>query len=225
MGVWGVTGSTRLQNLAVRSFVIKSTPSRNKFMSILNRMGMQIANAAVRASFKARCPTSTQKDGVKSHYLSINKFAGVCVLLLCRLQLLSRPRVFTVLDLNQVHAPLVYIQLVGLPHAQNSEESVKCAHKFVTTRDAIGNKNIPHSQVLEPDASNALLRRLILNPITKIAGSEMCDLLLPVLWLLFSIFLYFQFLFNLPRAYFKPEASPENYGIILAFLPLFSFGS
>eukprot|EP00983_Pelagomonas_calceolata_P055122 1143992-Pelagomonas_calceolata.AAC.2 len=36
---------------------------------------------------------------------------------LCRLQLLSRPRVFTVLDFNQVHMPLVYIQLMGLPHA------------------------------------------------------------------------------------------------------------
>eukprot|EP00983_Pelagomonas_calceolata_P016627 524333-Pelagomonas_calceolata.AAC.1 len=36
---------------------------------------------------------------------------------LCRLQLLSRPRVFTVLNFNQVHMPLVPIQLVGLPHA------------------------------------------------------------------------------------------------------------
>eukprot|EP00983_Pelagomonas_calceolata_P047592 1140727-Pelagomonas_calceolata.AAC.2 len=45
MGVWSVTGSTRLQNLAVRSvFVLNSTPSGNKSMSILNRMGMQIAS-------------------------------------------------------------------------------------------------------------------------------------------------------------------------------------
>eukprot|EP00983_Pelagomonas_calceolata_P047982 1140873-Pelagomonas_calceolata.AAC.1 len=36
---------------------------------------------------------------------------------LCRLELLSRPRVFTVLDFNQVHMPLVHVQLVGLPHA------------------------------------------------------------------------------------------------------------
>eukprot|EP00983_Pelagomonas_calceolata_P040081 1137448-Pelagomonas_calceolata.AAC.1 len=35
---------------------------------------------------------------------------------LFRLQLLSRPRVFTVLDFNQVHVPLIYNQLVGLPH-------------------------------------------------------------------------------------------------------------
>eukprot|EP00983_Pelagomonas_calceolata_P116933 1160366-Pelagomonas_calceolata.AAC.12 len=39
------------------------------------------------------CPTNTQKDGVKSHYFSTNKFTEVCVLPLCRLQLLSRPRV------------------------------------------------------------------------------------------------------------------------------------
>eukprot|EP00983_Pelagomonas_calceolata_P003208 104744-Pelagomonas_calceolata.AAC.1 len=36
---------------------------------------------------------------------------------LCRLQLLSRPRVFIVLDFDQVHMPLVYIQLVRLPQA------------------------------------------------------------------------------------------------------------
>eukprot|EP00983_Pelagomonas_calceolata_P030640 961914-Pelagomonas_calceolata.AAC.1 len=36
---------------------------------------------------------------------------------LCRLQLLSRPRVFTVIDFKQVHMPLVHTQLVGLPHA------------------------------------------------------------------------------------------------------------
>eukprot|EP00983_Pelagomonas_calceolata_P018585 583056-Pelagomonas_calceolata.AAC.1 len=47
----------------------------------------------------------------------INEFAEVCMLPLCRLQLLSRPHVFTVLDFNQVHMPLVYNQLVGLPHA------------------------------------------------------------------------------------------------------------
>jgi len=62
-------------------------------------------------------PTNTQKDGVESHNFCINEFAEVCMLPLCRLQLLSRPRVFTVLDFNQVHMPLVYIQLVGLPHA------------------------------------------------------------------------------------------------------------
>eukprot|EP00983_Pelagomonas_calceolata_P028012 878693-Pelagomonas_calceolata.AAC.1 len=37
MGVWRVTGSTRLQNLAVIRFVLNNTPSGNKFMSILNR--------------------------------------------------------------------------------------------------------------------------------------------------------------------------------------------
>eukprot|EP00983_Pelagomonas_calceolata_P012761 408050-Pelagomonas_calceolata.AAC.1 len=38
-------------------------------------------------------PTNAQKD-------------EVCMLPLCCLQLLSKPRVFTVLDFNQVHVPL-----------------------------------------------------------------------------------------------------------------------
>eukprot|EP00983_Pelagomonas_calceolata_P132712 1161899-Pelagomonas_calceolata.AAC.4 len=43
MGVWRVSGSTRLQNLAVRSaFFLNSTPSGNKFVGIFNRMGMQL---------------------------------------------------------------------------------------------------------------------------------------------------------------------------------------
>eukprot|EP00983_Pelagomonas_calceolata_P041468 1138085-Pelagomonas_calceolata.AAC.2 len=54
-------------------------------------------------------PTNTQKDVVESHNFSINGFAEVCMLPLCHLQLLSRPRVFTVLDFNQVHIPLATI--------------------------------------------------------------------------------------------------------------------
>eukprot|EP00983_Pelagomonas_calceolata_P032776 1026570-Pelagomonas_calceolata.AAC.1 len=46
-----------------------------------------------------------------------SEFAQVCMLPLCRLQLLSRPRVLTVIDLYQVHMSLVSIQLVRLPHA------------------------------------------------------------------------------------------------------------
>eukprot|EP00983_Pelagomonas_calceolata_P030839 969018-Pelagomonas_calceolata.AAC.1 len=62
-------------------------------------------------------PINTQNDGVESHSFYINEFAEVCMLPLCHLQLLSRPRVFIVLDFNQVHMPLVYMQLVGFPHA------------------------------------------------------------------------------------------------------------
>eukprot|EP00983_Pelagomonas_calceolata_P064751 1148260-Pelagomonas_calceolata.AAC.1 len=58
-------------------------------------------------------PTNTQMDGVESHNFCINEFAEVCMLPLCRLQLLSRPRVFTVINFNQVHMLLVHIQLVG----------------------------------------------------------------------------------------------------------------
>eukprot|EP00983_Pelagomonas_calceolata_P032624 1022971-Pelagomonas_calceolata.AAC.1 len=46
-----------------------------------------------------------------------NDFAEVCMLPLCRLQLLFRPCVLTVLDFNQVHMLLVSIQLVRLSHA------------------------------------------------------------------------------------------------------------
>eukprot|EP00983_Pelagomonas_calceolata_P011516 372055-Pelagomonas_calceolata.AAC.1 len=42
MGIWRVTGSTRLQNLAVKSVTIfHSTSSGNKLIGILNQMGME----------------------------------------------------------------------------------------------------------------------------------------------------------------------------------------
>eukprot|EP00983_Pelagomonas_calceolata_P067202 1149401-Pelagomonas_calceolata.AAC.4 len=44
MGIWRVTGSTRLQNLAVRGVcVFNSTPSGNKLVGIHNRTGMEFA--------------------------------------------------------------------------------------------------------------------------------------------------------------------------------------
>eukprot|EP00983_Pelagomonas_calceolata_P053172 1143193-Pelagomonas_calceolata.AAC.1 len=43
MGIWKVTGSTRLQNLAVRSVtVFNSTSGGTKLVGILNRMGMNV---------------------------------------------------------------------------------------------------------------------------------------------------------------------------------------
>eukprot|EP00983_Pelagomonas_calceolata_P034939 1094168-Pelagomonas_calceolata.AAC.1 len=45
MGIWRVTGSTRLQNLAVRSITIfHSTSSGNKLMGILTRMGTEFVS-------------------------------------------------------------------------------------------------------------------------------------------------------------------------------------
>eukprot|EP00983_Pelagomonas_calceolata_P003317 107621-Pelagomonas_calceolata.AAC.3 len=45
MGIWRVTGSTRLQNLAVRSItVFNSASSGNKLVGILNRMGMKFVS-------------------------------------------------------------------------------------------------------------------------------------------------------------------------------------
>eukprot|EP00983_Pelagomonas_calceolata_P089171 1157285-Pelagomonas_calceolata.AAC.6 len=113
--------------------VFKSTPSDNKLVGVHNRMGMKLASKCIgtlmvkfqlfeliKGMLDVAGPTNTQKDGVQSHDFSTNKFAEFCMLLLCRLQLLSRPRVFTVLDFNQVHMPLVYMELVGLCHAVGS---------------------------------------------------------------------------------------------------------
>eukprot|EP00983_Pelagomonas_calceolata_P028816 902775-Pelagomonas_calceolata.AAC.1 len=45
MGIWRVSGSTRLQNLAVISMVVfKSTPSGYKLVGIQNRMGTKLAS-------------------------------------------------------------------------------------------------------------------------------------------------------------------------------------
>eukprot|EP00983_Pelagomonas_calceolata_P134549 1162070-Pelagomonas_calceolata.AAC.14 len=45
MGTWRVAGSNRLQELAVRSITVyKSTPSCNKLIGLLNRMGMKSAS-------------------------------------------------------------------------------------------------------------------------------------------------------------------------------------
>eukprot|EP00983_Pelagomonas_calceolata_P045112 1139561-Pelagomonas_calceolata.AAC.1 len=44
MGFWRVTGSTQLQNLAVRKYFYNSAPSGDKLVGILNRMGMKFAS-------------------------------------------------------------------------------------------------------------------------------------------------------------------------------------
>eukprot|EP00983_Pelagomonas_calceolata_P069797 1150504-Pelagomonas_calceolata.AAC.1 len=88
--------------------VLNSTPSGNnlKLVGVHKRMSMKLAS-----------PANTQKDSMKSYSFCTNEFVEVCMLPVRRLQLLSRPRVFTVLHFNQVHMPLVCIQLVRLPHA------------------------------------------------------------------------------------------------------------
>eukprot|EP00983_Pelagomonas_calceolata_P052914 1143067-Pelagomonas_calceolata.AAC.1 len=100
---------------------------RLKMRGSRNRTGMKISSKFIGASvvqtklcklvqgmISIAGPTNTQKDSVetRSHDLSTNEFAEVCMLSLCRLQLLSRPHVFTVLNFNQVHMLLVDIQLV-----------------------------------------------------------------------------------------------------------------
>eukprot|EP00983_Pelagomonas_calceolata_P111745 1159813-Pelagomonas_calceolata.AAC.33 len=76
MGIWRVTGSSRLQGLAVRSTnVFNCTLSDNKFVCINYRMGMKFANKfigtlvvksqlfkLVKGVFIITSPTDTQKD-------------------------------------------------------------------------------------------------------------------------------------------------------------------
>eukprot|EP00983_Pelagomonas_calceolata_P030131 944059-Pelagomonas_calceolata.AAC.1 len=109
MGIWRVTGSTHLHNQSAGSnIVFNSTPSGNKLVGIQNRMGMKFASKfigalmvklhlfkLVKGVLSEAGPTNTQKDGVESNNFCINKFAEVYMLPLCRLQLLSRPCVFT----------------------------------------------------------------------------------------------------------------------------------
>eukprot|EP00983_Pelagomonas_calceolata_P036030 1127557-Pelagomonas_calceolata.AAC.1 len=133
MGIWRISGSTRLQNLAVRSMIVfNSTSSGNRLVGVHNRMGMKLAskfNGTLmvklfeliinydKGVFNIPGPANAQKDSTKSFSFCTNEFAEVCMLLLCCLQLLSRPRVLTVLDFNQVHMSLASIQLVRLSHA------------------------------------------------------------------------------------------------------------
>eukprot|EP00983_Pelagomonas_calceolata_P058955 1145712-Pelagomonas_calceolata.AAC.7 len=45
MGIWRVSGGTRLHNLAARSIIVfNSTPNGNKLVGILYRMGMKSAS-------------------------------------------------------------------------------------------------------------------------------------------------------------------------------------
>eukprot|EP00983_Pelagomonas_calceolata_P002827 93314-Pelagomonas_calceolata.AAC.2 len=68
MGARRVTGSTRLQNLAVRSvFFFSSMPTArgNKFMSIQNGHADR-----EQGMLSVAGPTNTQKDSVESHNFS-----------------------------------------------------------------------------------------------------------------------------------------------------------
>eukprot|EP00983_Pelagomonas_calceolata_P006229 206673-Pelagomonas_calceolata.AAC.1 len=49
----------------------------------------------VECMFCATRSTNAQENGMKSYNFRTKEFAEVCVLPLCRLQLLSRPRVLT----------------------------------------------------------------------------------------------------------------------------------
>eukprot|EP00983_Pelagomonas_calceolata_P104064 1158980-Pelagomonas_calceolata.AAC.5 len=77
MGVWRVTGSTRLQNLAVRSvFVFDGTSSGNKFVGIFRLYGFySFVGIFDRMSMQFASPTNTQKYGVESHSFCIDKIA------------------------------------------------------------------------------------------------------------------------------------------------------
>eukprot|EP00983_Pelagomonas_calceolata_P040646 1137708-Pelagomonas_calceolata.AAC.2 len=93
--------------------VINSTPSGNKLVGILYRTGMKSVSKfngtsvvksqlfkLVECMFCVTSSTNAQENGVESHNFCTNEFAEVCMLPLYRLQLLSRPRVLTVLGVK-----------------------------------------------------------------------------------------------------------------------------
>eukprot|EP00983_Pelagomonas_calceolata_P023428 737993-Pelagomonas_calceolata.AAC.1 len=68
MGNWGVTGSTRLQDLAV--IVFNSTPCGNKLVGILDTMGMRFASnfngtlvGMLSHTYDITSPTKAQENG------------------------------------------------------------------------------------------------------------------------------------------------------------------
>eukprot|EP00983_Pelagomonas_calceolata_P122955 1160955-Pelagomonas_calceolata.AAC.6 len=77
MGIWRVTRSTWLQNLAVRSFLIfNGTPSGIKLIGTCNKKGMKFASKfngtlvvksqlfkLVKGALSITGPANTQKDG------------------------------------------------------------------------------------------------------------------------------------------------------------------
>eukprot|EP00983_Pelagomonas_calceolata_P032628 1023122-Pelagomonas_calceolata.AAC.3 len=94
MGIWRVTGSIWLQNLAMINIVVfNTTPGGNKLVGIQNRMGMKFAskfNGTSRQHPEGWCPPPTVVQASSLHSISIK-----CTF-------------------NLVHMSLVSIQLVRL---------------------------------------------------------------------------------------------------------------
>eukprot|EP00983_Pelagomonas_calceolata_P129691 1161626-Pelagomonas_calceolata.AAC.5 len=68
MGIWRVTGGTRLQNLASRSTVVCSSMPGNKLVGIRNRMGMKFVSSGPWGSRPDRLPVPgasapSERDG------------------------------------------------------------------------------------------------------------------------------------------------------------------
>eukprot|EP00983_Pelagomonas_calceolata_P020310 641034-Pelagomonas_calceolata.AAC.1 len=93
MGIWRVCGSTRFQNLAVRSMIVlNSMPSGNKLVGVHNRVGMKLASKfigalmvksklfeLIKGVFNKTGPANTQKDSMKSHSFSATRLQrSVC---------------------------------------------------------------------------------------------------------------------------------------------------
>eukprot|EP00983_Pelagomonas_calceolata_P072729 1151839-Pelagomonas_calceolata.AAC.1 len=104
MGIWRVTGSNQLQNMAVRSIsVLNSTPCGNKIVGIRNRMGMKFASKSngtlvvksqlfkmVEGVLGVTGPTNTQKDDLHAAAVPSSTVAQPIVLDLCGLLFLLR---------------------------------------------------------------------------------------------------------------------------------------
>eukprot|EP00983_Pelagomonas_calceolata_P034420 1078910-Pelagomonas_calceolata.AAC.2 len=91
MGIWRVSGSARLKNLAMRSIhVFNSTLSGNKLVDVHGSMGMKLARSfngillvksksfeLITGVFNLTGHANTQKDSMKSHSFCTNEFAEV----------------------------------------------------------------------------------------------------------------------------------------------------
>eukprot|EP00983_Pelagomonas_calceolata_P065543 1148623-Pelagomonas_calceolata.AAC.2 len=79
MGIWRVSGSTRLQILAVRSMIIfNGTPGGNKLVGVHSRMGMKLAskfNGTLKSSqqqvWKAWLPSDGNKFFAEGARISV----------------------------------------------------------------------------------------------------------------------------------------------------------
>ena len=147
-----MTSSPLLQSKTLRATgFFKSSPSCNQFVSIIDRMGMQLESSFM-GSLRIKAKLSktvqsvggidrashTKEDGVECDFFSLQALAKSLMLFARGLQLVSRPGIFTVFYFYEVDLPLVGGKLVssacsymvsGAPHLFNWEVSLSLTDK------------------------------------------------------------------------------------------------